>query len=47
MSEVIEKDIKNKRIKVKYPIVKKIKLGRWVLKEKIGVFIGCKSKAES
>ena len=26
---------------------RRIKLGRWILKEKKGVFIGCKSEAES
>jgi len=46
MSETIRKDLKSRRIKVKHPEVKKIRLGRWILKEKIGVFIGCKSKVE-
>lgn len=29
-----------------YTPFKKIKIGRWILKEKIGDFIGCKSKTE-
>jgi len=32
--------------KVKYVKEGKIKLGRWILKAKIGDFIGCKSKTE-
>ena len=33
--------------KVVYVPFKKIKFGRWILKEKIGDFIGCKSKIKS
>jgi len=32
--------------KVKYVEEEKIKLGRWILKEKIGDFIGCKGEVE-
>lgn len=33
--------------KIKYAPHKKIKFGKWILKEKIGDFIGCKGKAKS
>ncbi len=32
--------------KIKYQPDKKIKFGRWILKEKIGETIGCKSENE-
>ncbi len=33
--------------KVKYVKDKKIKLGRWILKDKVGEFIGSESKAKN
>lgn len=32
--------------KIKYSLHRKLKLGRWILKEKIGVLIGSKSKVK-
>ena len=33
--------------RIKYTMHEKIKIGRWILGEKIGEFIGCKGKVES
>jgi len=33
--------------KIKYTLHEKIKIGRWILGEKIGEFIGCKGRVES
>lgn len=43
---VVDKEVDElvRKGKMKYALYKRIKFGRWILKEKIGDFIGCKGK---